>query len=45
MALVTRKEALDWAENYAKLMAALTDEGFTREEAIRIIVGVFGGRK
>ena len=38
MAVVTRAEALDFAESYAKLIAALTDEGFTREEAMQILM-------
>ena len=45
MAVVTRADALDFAESYAKLMAALTDEGFTREEAMQILMNVIGGKK
>lgn len=45
MAVVTRAEAMDFAESYMKVISALMDEGFTREEAIQIIVGVVGGRK
>ena len=45
MAVVTRAEAMDFAESYAKVVAALTDAGFTREEAIQIIINVVGGKK
>ena len=45
MAVITRAEALDFAESCAKVVASLTDEGFTREEAMQIVVNVVGGKK
>ena len=45
MAVVTKAEALDFAESYAKMVAALTEEGFTREEAMQIMINAVGGKK
>ena len=45
MAVVTRAEALDLAESYAKVVNALVNEGFSREEAIHILMNIIGGKK
>lgn len=38
-------EIADWSKRMGLLMVTLTHEEFTRDEALKLIIGIFGNNK